>query len=263
MAKQKWKRIFKTVSIIIGGVLLVAISLYANIKNFTVREMVSDEGQEMYFMGTFHDIHFRRYANYSMDEIVSAIQNIDPDVVFIEAREEYFKQYGVIDGPIDMCMVYGYCTERGIPVEMVDYWIIDDNFQENTTSDDRDDHIHENIKEKCQEHENEKILVVCGFGHLSAQMDRMKAENWKETRIPKKSQLFKMKTEAFCYPEALPEIWEKRALFYGHTVPQLVHEDERISDEMKANWVEDTDGSLYRYQMRYNELFVKNELYLK
>ena len=29
-----------------------------------------------------------------------------PDVVFIEAREEYFQEYNVVDGPIDMNAFY-------------------------------------------------------------------------------------------------------------------------------------------------------------
>ena len=34
--------------------------------------------------------------------MLNAIENIDPDVVFIEAREESCEQYGVVDGPVDM-----------------------------------------------------------------------------------------------------------------------------------------------------------------
>ncbi|MBO5337096.1 MAG: hypothetical protein J6A94_08235 [Lachnospiraceae bacterium] len=82
------------------------------------------EQQEVYIMGTFHTEHFERYANYSIEEMINAINSIEPDVVFIEARENRFTEYGVVDGTIDMCIVYSYCFDNNIPVEMIDYWEI-------------------------------------------------------------------------------------------------------------------------------------------
>ena len=57
-------------------------------------------------MGTFHKDHFDPLANYSIEEMLNVIDNIEPDVVFVEAREESYEQYGVVDGPIDMCIAY-------------------------------------------------------------------------------------------------------------------------------------------------------------
>ena len=48
---------------------------------------------------------------------MNAIENIDPDVVFIEAREENYNRYGVVDGPVDMCIAYCYCHDNDISVE--------------------------------------------------------------------------------------------------------------------------------------------------
>ena len=128
-------------------------------------------------MGTFHTDHFDPMANYSVEEMLNAIQNIDPDVVFIEAREEYYDQFGVVDGPIDMCITYCYCQDNDIPVEMIDYWKVDnDTYKQNTTWDDRDDHIHQNIMEKLKLYDNKKVLIVCGFGHFYPQMSRLSDE---------------------------------------------------------------------------------------
>lgn len=78
-------------------------------------------------MGIFHSEHFKRYANYSIEEMTNAINNIEPDLVFIEARESSFTEYGVVDGPVDMCVAYCYCLYNNIFVEMTDYWKIDNN----------------------------------------------------------------------------------------------------------------------------------------
>lgn len=107
-----------------------------------------DDSQEIYLMGTFHAEHFKRYANYSMEEMIAAIDHIEPDAVFIEARESSYIEYGMVDGPVDMCVAYCYCMDNGIPVEMIDYWKIDNDFKGNTTTDERNDRIHENIMEK-------------------------------------------------------------------------------------------------------------------
>ena len=40
--------------------------------------------------------------------VVYRENNIDSDVVFIETRENSFKEYGVVDGPVDMCIAYSY-----------------------------------------------------------------------------------------------------------------------------------------------------------
>ena len=36
-----------------------------------------------------------------------------------------------------------------------------------------DDHIHNNIMKKLVNYENKRILIICGFGHLNAQTERL------------------------------------------------------------------------------------------
>ena len=117
MTKKK-KRIV-TLSIIITLVILVVVALYVNLKVFTVKKVLMADEQEVYIMGTFHTEHFERYANYSIEEMINAINSIEPDVVFIEARENSYTEYGVVDGPIDMCIAYSYCSDNNILVEMI------------------------------------------------------------------------------------------------------------------------------------------------
>lgn len=83
--------------------------------------------------------------NYSIADITSCIDNILPDVVFIESREEVFNEYGIIDGSIDIILTYSYCTEKAIPVKMIDHWELSNSTKPNTTIDERDDEIYNNI----------------------------------------------------------------------------------------------------------------------
>lgn len=260
--KQRAKKTIIIISIILTLLVLTAVILYANIKNFTVRKVIMTDGQEIYLMGTFHTEHFRQYANYSIEEMISAINNIAPDVVLIEARENSFLEYGVVDGPIDMCVAYCCCMDNGIPVEMIDYWKIDNDFKENTTTKDRDDHIHENIMEKLKSYQNQRILVICGFGHLSAQTGRLIESGGQREHISHISSLFKKEASDFTYPTQICDVWERRTLFYGHTVPQLVQADDTLNEETKATWAEDENNYFYNRQMEYCELFQNNKLYM-
>lgn len=259
MTKKK-KRIV-TLSIIITLVILVVVALYVNLKVFTVKKVLMADEQEVYIMGTFHTEHFERYANYSIEEMINAVKNIEPDVVFIEARENSYTEYGVVDGPIDMCIAYSYCSDNNIPVEMIDHWEITNDSKTNTTTEERDDQIHNNIMEKLADYESKRILVICGFGHLSAQTERLMEVGGQKQYISHKSGLFKGEKEKFVYPGELCDVWEERVLFYAHTVPQLVQKNEALNEETKAKWPEDVDGAFYNWQMKYCNLFEGNNLY--
>lgn len=261
--RTKRKKVIMIISIIFALFVLIAAALYANLKSFTVKKVLMTDGQEIYFMGTFHAEHFKRYANYSMEEMINAIKNIEPDVVFIEARENSFTEYGVVDGPIDMCVAYCYCLEHDIPVEMIDYWKIDNDFEENTTTDKRDDHIHENIMEKRKLYENQRVLVICGFGHLNAQAKRLVRAGGQSEHISHKSSVFNGETSDFIYPDQICDVWEKRVIFYGHTVPRLVWADDTLNEDIKAKWAEDENNAFYDWQMEYCELFKNNKLYIE
>ena len=157
-------------------VALVALGLFWNRylnKNSLLEKYETPKVQEVYLLGTFHKDHFNKWFNYSMEDILSVVENVQPDVVFIEAREEYFKDYGVVDGPIDMSVVYSYCIDNDIPVEMVDWWVVDNSFKSNTTSNKRDNMIFANIANKLKTIDADtKILVVCGSGHFYEQEER-------------------------------------------------------------------------------------------
>ncbi len=258
----KLKRVLICLAAIIGIVFALATIIYINIKSFTVKRLQMADGQEVYLMGTFHTDHFDSLSNYSIEEMMNAIQNIDPDVVFIEAREENYEQFGIVDGPVDMCITYCYCQDNGIPVEMIDYWKVDnDHYKRNTTTEDRDDHIHQKIMEKLKLYDNQKVLIICGFGHLYPQMDRLADEGLVKESIPHISSLFKSDGKAFEYPSSICDVWEQRAYFYAYTYPESIQADETINDEVKMQWPIDENHSFYDSQIKYCDLFRTNQLY--
>ena len=263
MKKQsKLKKALICIAATLGILFVLAAVLYINLKNFTVKKIQTADGQEIYLMGTFHVSHFDSLANYSVEEMLNAIQNINPDVVFIEAREESYKQYGVVDGPVDMCISYCYCQDKGIPVEMIDYWKVDnDNFRQNTTTDDRDNHIHQRIMEKLKLYENKKVLIICGFGHLYPQLGRLQDEGFKKKSIPHTSSLFKSDNKNFEYPSSICDMWEQRTLFYAQTYPESIQADETINDTVKSPWPVDKNHEFYNSEMKYCDLFKTNQIY--
>lgn len=260
--KKRTKKVIIVVSVILALLVLTAVIFYVNIRNFTVKKVLMADGQEVYLMGTFHEEHFKKYANYTVEDMTNAIKNIEPDVVFIEARESSFTEYGVVDGPVDMCIAYCYCMDNNIPVEMIDYWKIDNDFKENTTTSGRDDCIHKNITEKLNLYDNQRILVICGFGHLGAQTKRLVKSGGKTKSISHISSLFSKGSPDFVYPGQICDVWEKRVLFYGHTVPKLVQADNTLNEDIKATWAEDENNAFYNRQMKYCELFQNNKLYM-
>ncbi len=259
---SKLKKAIICAAVTLGIIFILTAIIYINLKNFTVKRVQTEGGQEIYLMGTFHVNHFDSWANYSIEEMLNAIENINPDVVFIEAREESYEQYGVVDGPVDMCIAYCYCRDNDIPVEMVDYWKVDnENYKTNTTTDDRDNHIHQRIMEKLGLYEGKKVLVICGFGHLYSQVNRLSTDGFKKAKIAKVSRLFKGNGKEFAYPSMICDVWEHRVLFYAYTYPESIQADETINDEVKALWPVDENHWFYDSEMKYCDLFRTNQLY--
>lgn len=85
MTKKK-KRII-IISIVITFVILSVAALYANLKVFTIKKVFMSAQQEVYIMGTFHTEHFERYANYSIEEMINAV-NILNQMWYLLKREK-------------------------------------------------------------------------------------------------------------------------------------------------------------------------------
>ncbi len=197
-------------------------------------EFRNDRDQDIYMLGTYHSQHFNKSMGYSMADIVNCINNVDPDVVLIEAREETFDAYGAIDGPIDMILAYSYCVKEGIDVGMIDYWKIDDDTRPNTTDEYRDDTIHSNILEKLDSiDEGSRVMIICGDTHLHEQTKRFKADGYEWVSIQNRRSLFEGEGE-FEYPEIMSKVIEDKIAYLTVFADDEINnnvEDERIRQE--------------------------------
>lgn len=265
MRRTKIKKYILYSSICLLVIILVTLSLlwnhYLN-KSSLLTRFVTEKEQEVYLLGTFHTNHFNKWLNYSMEDVLSVVENVEPDVVFIEAREEYFRQYGVVDGPIDMNIVYSYCLDNDIQVEMIDWWVVDNNYQSDTTSAVRDDNIFSNINSKLQKIENNaKVLVVCGAGHFYEQAKRFENAGFIEKSILQKSSYYTSQNTIFEYPSSSAEIWEKRAYFYAYTYPEIIGKDDELDESIKQQFTGGNHDAFYRNQTEYCNLLENNILF--
>lgn len=263
--KNKLKKTGKVLLVLLISILIVLGILWNRFlnKNSLFTKFETSQQQEVFLLGTFHDFHFNKLARFSMEDIVSVIENVNPDIVFIEAREESFDKYeGVMDGPIDMAVAYAYCIENGIAVEMIDWWVVDNNYQNNSTTSLRDDMIFNNINSKLTYVEPEKtVLVLVGSGHFHEQSKRFLTNGLEKASISKKTTYFDCKQDKFSYPEGLEDIWEKRSYFYAYIYPEFIEKDKKLIDEIKLQFTAGNHDGFYNQQMEFNSLFENDELY--
>ncbi len=187
------------ISILIAVVLAVIILLVVRIRmnrSYMAKEnnLVMFEAQggasEIYILGTIHGAHFEESSNYSLADIQSVIDTVQPDILLVEARQETFDNHGVIDGPFEMIFAWSYAEAGGIPVRGIDWWRITEDAQSNTTTAERDDHIYENIMAESAGYK--KVLVLCGATHRIEQSKRFSDNGHDEKKLSRKSDYFNM-----------------------------------------------------------------------
>ena len=249
--------------IVLTGITLAGLwNRYLNKYNL-LRKFYTQQGQEVYLLGTIHQNHFNSLCNYSMADVLSVVEHVQADAVFIESREEYYLSHGVVDGPVDMSVVYSYCVDNDTPVEMIDWWVVDNSYAGgNTTSSLRDDNIFKNISTKLQELDpSSKVLIVCGAGHLEYQTKRFLEHGFERASISNKKVFFDNKEDDFTYPALAVETWDKRAYFYAYTYPELIEQDVTLDESIKVQFTGGNHDAFYQQQRKYCEMFERNELY--
>lgn len=263
----KRKRIKKIIGIVLLLIVITAVlvlgilwNTYLN-KHNLLKKFESPRGQEVYVLGTLHDYHFEKWANYSIANILGVIHQLQPDAVFIEARETYFDEYGVIDGPVDMAVAYSYCVDNDVPTELIDWWEVDNDYKTSSTDQQRDDMIFSNIEMKLNSfNKTSKILILCGTGHLYEQSERFLENGFKKLRLSKTANLFEG-SNPFSYPQSSAEIWEQRAYFYAYTYPAIIEKNEELSMEVKQQFTGGNHDAFYEEQLQYCDIFSRQQLY--
>lgn len=214
--------------------------------------------QTVYTVGTLHNDHFNREQDYSLRDLESLLDNLNPDYIFIEAREESLEEYDVIDGPIEMIYAYSYGLEHDIPVRLIDYWKIDNNIITNYSDDFRDNQIFYNMNEKLKEIKADKTIVVLyGASHYFFQKPRIELAGWREGKIDNMEDLFQSNTDAFIYPKNMEVEIDKKLDYNQNIIPEIAKKnitDQKVLDDFLQNDMKETLEN-------YKKIVGENRLY--
>jgi hypothetical protein len=188
---------------IVGGIIIAVIAfLTLQLVNIKRNNLVlyQSNNQKIYILGTMHSEHFKKIYHYSLANIQSVIDMVNPDILLVETRQETIEKYNVIDGPIEMIFSWAYAKEKGINIQGVDWWQSTSETNANTTNGVRDDHIFDNIISASKN--RQIILVICGLAHLPEQGKRLENNGYIKSNIPNIDSFFKKVSENdFIYPE--------------------------------------------------------------
>lgn len=224
-----------------------------------IAKLENKSNQEIYLLGTYHDMHFDRLLNYSMKDVLNCIKNIRPDVVLIESRNKIYQKYNVVDGPIDMMMAYSYCKQEGIPFYFIDWWELNDNFEPDTTNQERDDHIHQNILNQLEKiGNNKKVLILCGDIHFHEQISRFKNNKEYQLTVPYKENVFNSK-DTFQYPLIMQETIENKIKYLSTTFQESIQQNV-YNHNCKKEWINATDEMIANLKDEL-KLIQRNKLY--
>jgi len=243
------------VIVLIAGVIYYFKYLY---KYNQIARFTNDRNQDVYILGTYHNMHMKKIFNYSMEDITSCIKNVNPDVILIESREKTYDDYNVVDGPIDMILAYSYGVQEKIDIEMIDYWEIDDDNEPGTTNKNRDDIINNNIIKKLDSiGEGKRVLIICGDTHFHEQIKRFKGNGFNKVKIENKKKLFSVDYD-FKYPVLMEKVIEDK-IEYSSTILKNDLNNLKNSDN-REKWEKAID-SLVKNLKKQLELVKENKLY--
>jgi len=99
--------------------------------------------QNIYILGTIHGGHFDKNNKYSLADIQSVIDTVNPDIILVEVRQETYDKYRILDGPNEMTFAWCYAKEKSIEVRGIDWWSPAEGMP-NATLTKRDDNIFKN-----------------------------------------------------------------------------------------------------------------------
>lgn len=220
------------------------------------------DGKKVYSMGTMHSIYLFRDVEYSLADLLDTIAMIDPDIVLIEAHDEYYQQYGAVDGPIEMNVACSYGESRNIPVKGIDYWLLDNDIfrKQNSTDDERDNRMFYNIYDAVEDApKGSTVFVIYGGEHFYNEIPRMEMAGWKPVEIDAAGFYNHAERSSYVYPDRLDDVLTNTATFFRDICPELAKElitDEEVLEQYVADsinsaemleqlvkWVE--DGNVY------------------
>lgn len=220
---------------------------YSLLKKYNV-----DNNKELYLLGTIDKKHFNKINNYSINDMISVIENVEPDMVMIQAREDHHRKFGIIDGKIDACVAYSYCFENKIPSKFIDWWLIDNIYPKKASTNLRDDNMFIKISRNMKTvPENSKILVICNVNNFYEQAERFLISGLKEEKISDKKSYYKGKKIKFKFPSLVNKIWKDRTYFYAYSFPNTLIATIDLKDAIKNKYITSDHDKFYDDEMKY------------
>lgn len=261
------KKVIKTVLIILIPVIILSfvVSFFNWDRNYNKNKLLQKyivDNKEFYILGTIEKKHFNKIYNYSMKDMLGVIETIKPDLAMIEAREDHYIRYGIVDGKIDACVAYSYCFENKIPVSFVNWWIIDNIYPANATTNLQDDNIFikvsRNIKESAP---GSRLLLLIDSSHFYEMTNRFEIAGFKRVPIENKSEYFHVENEKFKFPAVVAKTWRDRNYFFSYNFPTEVKNQKDLNQSVKDKFLNADHDKFYLQEIEYCKYLNNDILY--
>ncbi len=176
---------------------------YARNSHFV--KISNQQDHEIFLLGTIHDDHINN-AYFSFANIEAIIENLKPQLLLIESRQNELENDRIGDGPCEMPFAYLIAKKIDIPVLGVDWW--EKSNDRRSSNENRDDHIFQNILSNMQT--KGPMLVLLGYSHIQEMLSRFHKQGYAEQSISNKDAYFQLKHKIFFFPKGMTSAISQR-----------------------------------------------------
>lgn len=164
-------------------------------------------GQEVYLLGTIHGKHLTT-KDYSLLHLQAVMEHLKPNLLLVESRPEELAQDNWGDGPIEMPFASLTAQAKGIEVQGMDWWMMNDNHQ--IDSDERENRMFQNILTSLPSHHT--VLILTGFSHVEEFQRRFLASEYHQIAFSsaEKQTLFDTSNQTLIFPYGMTYYIQKR-----------------------------------------------------
>jgi hypothetical protein len=210
--------LFVVGGLLIAGILLIAFN--AELRGMLLlivapqyfRETVflrfaNDTGQDVYLLGTIHSNH-QSTKDYSLLHLQAVLEHLKPDLLLVESRPDELARDNWGDGPIEMPFASLTARAKGVEVQGMDWWVMNDNHQ--TNSKERENRMFQNILTSLPGHHT--VLILTGFSHVEGFRRRFLASGYRQITFSssEKQALFDTSNETLIFPHGMTYYIQKR-----------------------------------------------------
>ena len=212
------KKIFivKNILLIIIGLCLLVLFIYPQVIGNVIEQQnrnsefvkMTKGDQKIYILGTWHGANWTS-KEFSLQHLGSVVENLEPDVLLLESRQEQLDLDNLADGPLEMLFSNLTARKIGIPVKGIDWWDIDLS-NPGQTDDLRDGNIMKNILKYSKG--EKKVLIFIGKAHVSTLQAKFKAVGFSraEFKNKEKNLMFHSDKESKLFPSGMSFYIKKR-----------------------------------------------------